>query len=119
MTKAPRIAAGEFSAAKMGTISWSARQSRKSQARRHTTAGLCPHPDTHEDPVCEQLFPSLAKRTADDGPETEVSSEEDGSTTTKVGVQGIRKPTADESREPGKHNWDLPRFGKKTYALPI
>lgn len=90
MTKAPRIAAGEFSAAKIGTVSWSVKQPRKSHMNQHTAAGLCTHTDAHEYPICEQLLPGLAKRTTDDGPETEMSSEEDGPTTTKVVVQGIR-----------------------------
>lgn len=59
---------------------------------------LSTHSESQEKTADEELLPCLGARRTNDGQETEDSSNEDGTTTTKEVVQGIRNPAAKESR---------------------
>lgn len=55
------------------------------------------HTNTEEETTDEQLVPVLRESRANDREQTENSREEDGPTSTKVVVQGVRQPAPEES----------------------
>ena len=56
--------------------------------------GFGAHTDTQQQTGDEKLRPGLRKARANDGDEAEDCSEEDGTTTAEVIVQGVREPAA-------------------------
>ena len=60
-------------------------------------AGFGAHTEPKQQTAHEQLRPSLAESATEDGPETELSGDEDGTTTTEVVIQGIGQPAANEA----------------------
>lgn len=55
------------------------------------------HSDTHQQTAGKLLSPCLAKSRANDGPDAEVSREEDDTTTTKDIIDRIRQPATNET----------------------
>jgi hypothetical protein len=62
-----------------------------------TTASFGSHADSEQETANQQLLPSLSAGAANDGPEAELGREEDGTSTAEVEVQGVRKPTSDDT----------------------
>lgn len=61
------------------------------------TARLGTHANTHEQTADQELRPGLGAGRSNDRPQTEVGSEKDDTSSSKIEVEGIRQPTADKT----------------------
>src|SRR3569623_912409 len=59
---------------------------------------LCTHTNTHEQSTGKLLLPGVTESGTNNGPDTEVSSEEDDTTAAEVVVDGVREPATDETK---------------------
>src|SRR4051812_48509446 len=92
MTSAPRILAGAFSAAKMGTVApRTGKQAVSQEAPRSFESNTFQtHADTHKQASCEELVPVLRYGATDGCQKTKYSRDEDSTPTAKVKVDRIR-----------------------------